>query len=87
MSRFSKKLALLCAVGTLSLSLTGCHGSKGLPEFTVPEDFDTSRNYEITFWAKNDTNKTQTAIYQKAITDFEGIYPNIRVNLRLYCGF
>lgn len=52
MSRFSKKLALLCAVGTLSLSLTGCHGSKGLPEFTVPEEFDTSRNYEITFWAK-----------------------------------
>ena len=37
MSRFSKKLALLCALGGLSLSLTGCHGSKGLPEFTVPE--------------------------------------------------
>ena len=48
MSRFSKKLALLCALGGLSLSLTGCHGSKGLPEFTVPEEFDTSRNYEIT---------------------------------------
>ena len=26
MSRFSKKLALLCALGGLSLSLTGCHG-------------------------------------------------------------
>ena len=66
MSQFSKKLALVCALGTLSLSLTGCHGSKGLPEFTVPEEFDTSRNYEITFWAKNDTNKTQTEIYKKA---------------------
>lgn len=52
MSQFSKKLALVCALGGLSLSLTGCHGSKGLPEFTVPEEFDTSRNYEITFWAK-----------------------------------
>ena len=29
MSQFSKKLALVCALGTLSLSLTGCHGSKG----------------------------------------------------------
>ena len=67
MSRFSKKLALLCAVGTLSLSLTGCHGSKGLPEFTVPEEFDTSRNYEITFWAKNDTNKTQTESTRKPL--------------------
>ena len=37
MSRFSKKLALLCAVGTLCLSLSGCDGSKGLAEFTVPE--------------------------------------------------
>ena len=87
MSRFSKKLALLCAVGTLSLSLTGCHGSKGLPEFTVPEEFDTSRNYEITFWAKNDTNKTQTDIYKKAISDFAALYPNIKVDLRLYTDY
>ena len=87
MSRFSKKLALLCALGGLSLSLTGCHGSKGLPEFTVPEEFDTSRNYEITFWAKNDTNKTQTEIYKKAIADFEALYPNITVNLNLYTDY
>ena len=46
------------------LFLTGCHGSKGLSAFAVPESFDETRNYEITFWAKNDTNKTQTAIYQ-----------------------
>ena len=87
MSQFSKKLALVCALGTLSLSLTGCHGSKGLPEFTVPEEFDTSRNYEITFWAKNDTNKTQTEIYKKAIADFEALYPNITVNLNLYTDY
>ncbi len=74
---------VVCAV----LFLTGCHGSKGLSAFAVPESFDETRNYEITFWAKNDTNKTQTAIYQKAITDFEGIYPNIRVNLRLYTNY
>lgn len=67
MSQFSKKLALVCALGGLSLSLTGCHGSKGLPEFTVPEEFDTSRNYEITFWAKNDTNKPRRKSTRKPL--------------------
>ncbi|MGN0376303.1 MAG: ABC transporter substrate-binding protein [Suilimivivens sp.] len=75
---------LLC--GSL-FTLTGCHGSKGMNAFEVPEEFDLSRNYEITFWAKNDTNKTQTAIYEKAIDDFEKLYPNITVNLRLYTDY
>ena len=83
-----RKLAAVSAgVACAVIFLTGCHGSKGLSAFAVPESFDETRNYEITFWAKNDTNKTQTAIYQKAITDFEGIYPNIRVNLRLYTNY
>ena len=60
---------------------------KGLEAFAVPESFEEDRNYTITFWAKNDTNKTQTEIYQKAITDFEKIYPNITVNLRLYTNY
>ena len=77
----------LAAVTTASLTLTGCHGSKGLQEFVIPEKFDTSREYEITFWAKNDTNKTQTAIYEKAIDDFETLYPNIHVNMRLYTDY
>ena len=48
MSRFSKKLALLCAVGTLSLSLTGCHGSKGLPEFIYSKaDFNDEDGIEL----------------------------------------
>lgn len=78
-------LFVLIAAGTVSL--TGCHGSKGLKAFEIPEQFDTSRAYEITFWAKNDTNKTQTAIYEQAIRDFEAIYPNITVNLRLYTDY
>ena len=44
--------------------LCGCHGSMGQSEFTVPEIFDESVQHEITFWAKNDTNKTQTEIYE-----------------------
>lgn len=67
--------------------LTGCHGREGYAAFEMPEEFDLTRNYEITFWAKNDTNKTQTAIYEKAIRDFENLYPNVTVNLRLYTDY
>lgn len=70
-----------------SCLLTGCHGSAGRPEFIVPEQFDTSRHFEITFWAKNDTNINQTRIYNQAIEDFEAIYPNITVNIRLYTDY
>lgn len=76
---------LLCAAGMLMLS--GCHGSQGLEAFAVPEAFDTSREYNITFWAKNDTNRTQTAIYEQAIADFEKLYPNITVTMRLYTNY
>ncbi len=75
-------LVLLCAV-----LLTGCHGSQGTSAFEIPEEFDESREYEITFWAKNDTNKAQTEIYEQAIADFEAIYPNITVNTRLYTNY
>ena len=71
----------------LTGTFAGCHGSKGSNAFDVPENFDESRNFEITFWAKNDTNKTQTAIYNKAIEDFEALYPNIKVNMRLYTDY
>ena len=67
--------------------LTACHGSKGLPKFVMPEEFDESRQYEITFWAKNDTNKIQTDIYKRAISEFEELYPNIAVNMRLYTDY
>ena len=77
---------LLLAAGCL-LSLAGCHGSRGLDAFAIPEAFDTTREYQITFWAKNDTNKAQTDIYKKAIADFESLYPNITVNLRLYTDY
>ena len=87
MKRFHKKLLLSVLGLTLLLGLTACHGSKGLPEFVVPDEFNTSSHYEITFWAKNDTNKTQTDIYKKAIKDFEAMYPNITVNLRLYTDY
>ena len=78
--------AALCALFAVGI-LTGCHGRESLEEFVIPEEFDTSREYEITFWAKNDTNKTQTDIYHQAIQAFEKLYPNITVNLRLYTDY
>ena len=69
------------------LFAAGCHGSRDRADFAVPESFDTGRSYEITFWAKNDTNKAQTNIYEKAIRDFESLYPNVKVNMRLYTDY
>lgn len=66
---------------------SACHGADVIAGFAVPEAFDAGKNYEITFWAKNDTNKTQSEIYQKAIADFEKLYPNISVKLRLYTDY
>ena len=91
MKKFICLISLLC----LLVSLTGCHGKMVVPDvtekvvssFEIPHNFDTSRNFVITFWAKNDTNMTQVNIYKQAIADFEAIYPNIKVNLRLYTDY
>ena len=81
-----KFISLLLTVLVL-LSATACHGAKEQKVFEIPETFDTSWNYEITFWAKNDTNMTQVEIYKQAIADFQELYPNITVNLRLYTDY
>lgn len=77
---------VLALIATCCL-VTSCHGSRGLPEFVVPEQLDTSRPISITFWAKNDTNNTQVNIYKKAISDFKELYPNIDVTLKLYTDY
>lgn len=87
--------ALLCAA--LLLASTACHGSRAgeddlggagsLPAFELPSEFDENEQYEISFWAKSDSNKTQTAIYKAAIERFESLYPNIHVNLKLYTDY
>lgn len=82
-----KKLISILLILTLLLSLTACHGSQEQKVFEIPDEFDTSRTYEITFWAKNDTNLTQVGIYKNAIAAFQELYPNITVNLRLYTDY
>ena len=83
----TKRLSLILGILITAFLLAGCHGSKKLNDYTVPEEFDTSKNYEISFWAKNDTNKAQAMIYQKAADDFHALYPNVTVNIRLYTDY
>lgn len=75
----------------LSLSflvvISGCHSRAVRGAFEIPEDFDMSRDYEITFWAKNDSNISQVEVYKKAIADFEKLYPNIEVTLSIYTSY
>ena len=82
-----RKIALLCALLLCLLALSSCHRQVNRSSFALPESFDESRSTEIVFWAKNDTNQTQTDIYKKAIADFEALYPNITVTMRLYTDY
>ena len=80
-------LALLLLILSCLFLFSGCHGSRERSVFQIPEKFDDSREYEITFWAKNDTNKTQVKIYEQAVEDFEKLYPNIHVTIRFYTDY
>ena len=85
------KLRRILALALIMLSclflFTGCHGSQERSIFQIPDKFDESRDYEITFWAKNDTNKTQVKIYEEAVEDFQKLYPNIHVTIRFYTDY
>ena len=84
--RITKRMLLailLCAC----LLLTGCHGAQDKDAFLLPASFDESRTYEITFWAKTESNINQANIYKQAIEEFQAIYPNIKVTLKLYTNY
>jgi len=82
-----KKIIKILLTLLLVLPLNACHGSKALPTFVVPEEFDTTKTYELTFWAKNDSNSVQVNTYKKAIEEFEKLYPNIKINMTLYTDY
>ena len=82
-----KILSIVLAGAMVLMLFTGCHGARQMADFVIPESFDTSKDYEITFWAKSDTNVTQTRIYEKAIANFEALYPNIKVKLKIYTDY
>lgn len=96
-NEMKKALSLLLVMILCVISLCSCHGKTvenagietgdDLPQFVMPDSFDSARDYEITFWAKNDNNKQQINIYRKTVEDFQKIYPNITVNLKLYSDY
>lgn len=67
--------------------LSGCHRRVSKVSFDIPESFDTEKTYEITFWAKNENNANQRAIYKMAVESFEELYPNIKVTLRNFTDY
>lgn len=73
----------LCSI----IVLASCHGRAYIPNFVLPDDFNTLETFEIDFWAKNDNNANQVKIYQDTIEDFEELYPNITVNLRNFSSY
>ena len=82
-------LLLVMAAGILS----GCHGTmdrnaaKAGSVSEIPLYLDETKKIELNFWAKNATNKVQTAVYTGAIEKFQEMYPNVKINIRLYADY
>ena len=87
MKRIFRPATLLFALTFSVILLGGCHGGKNRDAFRATMEFDETKQYDISFWAKNDTNITQVNIYKKAIEDFEKLYPNIHVTLKTYTDY
>ena len=84
---YTKQIALMLLLCLILPVLSGCHGKQSRTSFTVPDTFDDQTPIEIVFWAKNDTNRNQVAVYQQAIDGFQELYPNVTVTLRLYTDY
>ena len=80
-------LALLVLIAVSPLALTGCHQRRELEPFSLTGEIDMNKTYEITFWAKNENNETQRAVYADAIARFEALYPNIKITLRNFTDY
>ncbi len=60
---------------------------KGSDLFEIPDGLDMTKEYHITFWGKNESNKQQTNTYKAAVEDFEKLYPNIHVTYKSYTDY
>ena len=91
--KIRKITALILLLAMALAILSGCHGTMDQNAARegyiseIPLYLDETKKIELTFWAKNDTNKVQTAVYTDAIEDFQKLYPNITVNIRLYADY
>ena len=82
-----KKTALALILILLLPLLSACHGTQTGNAFVMPAAFDSEKPVELVFWAKNDSNKNQVAVYQKAIDGFQALYPNVTVSMRRYTDY
>ena len=82
-----KKILVLVLFIMVICGLCGCHGAKVTSKFIVPDSFDETKEYNITFWAKNDSNPVQKKIYLNTISRFEEYYPNIHVTIQNYSDY
>lgn len=87
MKKLNGFVGVLLAFLMTVTAFSGCHAAQERTVFEVPENFDTSRTYELTFWAKNDTNMDQVNVYHEAIEKFEALYPNIKVTMKPYTDY
>ena len=82
--RTTSLVLLLVIFSTL---LASCHGRAELNEFDIPTAFDDTKQYEIIFWAKNESNAYQKNVYERAAAEFEALYPNVDVKIKIYTNY
>lgn len=82
-----KRIILTLLLLFIGVALVGCHKATKRDVFVVPTEFDESKEYTITFWSKNDSNKVQKQIYGETIARFNEYYPNIHVELVAYTDY
>ena len=87
MKKFINKYILVLCIFFMTICFIGCHGQTKNALLPIPDEFDTTRNYEISFWAKNDDNLVQQQIYDETIKRFQEYYPNIKVNIVQYSKY
>ena len=91
--RKTRITALVLLLALAAVLLSGCHGTMDRNAARegyiseIPLYMDETKKIELTFWAKNDTNKVQTAVYTNAIAEFQKMYPNVTINIRLYADY
>ena len=87
MKKSTKLVIFVIFALVFATMLTACHGKEERIDVVIPTDFDTSKEYNITFWAKNENNETQRAVYDEAIRRFEEYYPNINVTIEHFTDY
>ena len=82
-----RRILVILAMLLALLLLVSCHGQKDALEIKVPSGFDPNKQYEIVFWAKNENNSSQRAVYEQAIEGFESYYPNVNVTIKHFVNY